>query len=210
MINRIIYNGKVYYKVADLADLFEVSKYKMRNIIKTQDIGTNLNGFGRALFVLEENVAKIEVRNEIKVLETKFTADPVKKIKTVNAPVIPAEKPKKRTKKVKQEKSISNVVELAVKQADEKIQNEFEKLMGEAKKLGKTLYLANEMAIANEISDEYFGTERDFLKATIDDIDKLRLLVPKLMNAVADLNKISDEIAATSDDSPDDETELSF
>ncbi|MGE7907498.1 hypothetical protein ACQKNS_24305 [Peribacillus sp. NPDC094092] len=66
------------------------------------------------------------------------------------------------------------------------------------------------MSIANEISDKYFGIGGDFLKATIDDIDKLRLLIPKLENVVAELDGISDEIAATSDDSSDDETELSF
>lgn len=211
MINRVIYNGKVYYKVADLADLFEVSKYKMRNIIKTQDIGTTLKGFGRAVFVMEENVAKIEVRNEVKILETRFTADPVKKTKTVKEPVIPVEKTAKRTKKAKKEKKRADVVEMAVKKVDEKLQREFEELMEKGRKLGTELYLANKMSVANTISDEHFGTGGDFLKARIDDIEKLRLIIPKLEDAVAELLEPSDESEVPlNDDTSNDEAELSF
>src|SRR3954468_18507365 len=87
MINRTIFKGKVYYRVADLAELFDVSEYKMRKAIKDQKIKTKrLKGFGRCVFVLEENIATINVYGEVKVLETEkelIIANPVKETKIV-------------------------------------------------------------------------------------------------------------------------------
>lgn len=104
MLNRVIYKNKVYYKVADLAKLFKVSAYKMRKIVKAQDIGAPLekgSGFGRAVFVLEENVAKIVVNNQSKVLKTDFTKNPVQETITVEVEKAPS----KKTKTKKQKKS---------------------------------------------------------------------------------------------------------
>ena len=92
MINRTIFKEQVYYRVKDLALLFGVSEYRMRKAIKDQKIKTKNNILGRCVFVLEENIAKINVFGEVKVLETEFTADPVKETKAV-----PYDKPKEKS-----------------------------------------------------------------------------------------------------------------
>jgi hypothetical protein len=80
MINRVIYGGKVSYRVADLAELFEVTTYKMRKAVKNQQLGTILKAFGRCLFVLEENVGKIEINGELTIIETIFEESIEKKM----------------------------------------------------------------------------------------------------------------------------------
>ncbi|WLR53789.1 hypothetical protein LC048_14840 [Mesobacillus subterraneus] len=208
MINRVIFEGKVYYKVADLAKLFDVSVWKMRKIIKAQDIGAPLrkgSGFGRAVFVLEENVAKINITGEVKVLETKFTADPVKKTKVVELPTHAKKKRTTAPKKTKKKK-VENVVALPDSNLNS-LQKEFEELLEKGRELGRKLYMANQMSVANAISDEHFGIGGDFLKSTIDDIEKLRLVVPKLEIAVAELNESSGEIAAAIDETTNDSVE---
>ena len=92
MLNRVIFKNKVYYKVADLAELFNVSTYRMRKAIKTQKITAKpLKGFGRVLFVLEENVAKIVMNNQAKTLKTEFNENPVQETTTIET-----EKPHQR------------------------------------------------------------------------------------------------------------------
>ncbi|MEH7668973.1 hypothetical protein V7419_19820 [Bacillus sp. JJ689] len=113
MLNRVIYKNEVYYKVADLAKLFKVSAYKMRKIVKAQDIGAPLekgSGFGRAVFVLEENVAKIVVNNQSKVLKTDFAKNPVQETITVEVEKAPS----KKTKTKQQKKSAPKTKEVAV------------------------------------------------------------------------------------------------
>ncbi|WP_458106277.1 hypothetical protein [Bacillus sp. PK5-004] len=187
MINRLIYNGKVYYKVADLAQLFDVSIYKIRKIVKTQDIRTTLKGYGRAVFVLEENVAKIEVRNEVKILETKFTADPVKKSKVVKEPVVDVKKSKKPSKKVKKEiannvaKFPEEKVEVeATPESVEKLQEEHEQLINKGNALGVKLAKADKFSICREITEKHLGQGAVFRNATLDDILGMRAIVADL------------------------------
>ncbi|WP_045518099.1 hypothetical protein [Neobacillus niacini] len=216
MINRVIYGGKVYYKVADLAELFDVSLYKMRKIVKAQNIGENLQGFGRAVFVMEENVAKIEVRNEVKILETKFTVDPVKKVKTVKTPVIDVKKPTKKSAK----KNVDNVVELRGKSKNEivtiandilTLQNEHTQLLDKGKKLSQKIGLAGKLSLTNDIVDKHLGSGEDLFKAPVDKIEQIRLIIAELEIAVTELNESSGEVAvALNVDTPNDEPELSF
>ncbi|PHD29909.1 hypothetical protein [Bacillus wiedmannii] len=113
MLNRVIFKNKVYYKVADLAELFSVSTYRMRKAIKTQKITAKpLKGFGRVLFVQEENAAKIVMNNQAKTLKTEFTVDPVQETTTIETEKTPSKKTKPKTKKRK--KSASKSKEVAV------------------------------------------------------------------------------------------------
>ncbi len=99
MLNRVIFKNKVYYKVADLAELFSVSTYRMRKAIKTQKITAKpLKGFGRVLFVQEENVAKIVMNSQSKTLKTEFNENPVQETKTVETEKTPSKKTKSKTK----------------------------------------------------------------------------------------------------------------
>ncbi|MGE1048430.1 hypothetical protein ACQGSX_21210 [Bacillus sp. GMs2/1] len=99
MLNRIIFKNKVYYKVADLAELFSVSTYRMRKAIKTQKITAKpLKGFGRVLFVQEENVAKIVMNNQAKTLQTEFNENPVQETKTIETEKTPSKKTKSKSK----------------------------------------------------------------------------------------------------------------
>lgn len=60
MLNRLIYNNEVYYKVKDLTELFEVSEYKLKKIIDECEIKTTtLKGYGRTKYILEQNVSDI-------------------------------------------------------------------------------------------------------------------------------------------------------
>ncbi|WHY88717.1 hypothetical protein QNH39_13145 [Neobacillus novalis] len=113
IINKTIFKGKVYYSVADLAELFGVSPYKMRKAIKDQKIKTKNNIFGRTVFVLEENVAKINVYGTMKILVTQaelITADPVKETK-----VVEFSKPKRKNKKRKKSAKKKEIVAEEVK-----------------------------------------------------------------------------------------------
>ncbi|HDR7564771.1 TPA: hypothetical protein QCX51_001969 [Bacillus mycoides] len=102
MLNRVIFKNKVYYKVADLAELFSVSTYRMRKAIKTQKITAKpLKGFGRVLFVQEENVAKIVMNNQAKTLQTEFNENPVQETKTIETEKTPSKKTKSKSKKRK-------------------------------------------------------------------------------------------------------------
>ncbi|PFU40167.1 hypothetical protein COK86_20455 [Bacillus cereus] len=99
MLNRVIFKNKVYYKVADLAELFSVSTYRMRKAIKTQKITAKpLKGFGRVLFVQEENVAKIVMNNQAKTLKTEFNENPVQETKTIETEKTPSKKTKSKSK----------------------------------------------------------------------------------------------------------------
>ncbi|XLP22267.1 hypothetical protein ACFMB7_28110 [Bacillus toyonensis] len=106
MLNRVIFKNKVYYKVADLAELFSVSTYRMRKAIKTQKITAKpLKGFGRVLFVQEENVAKIVMNSQSKTLKTEFNENPVQETKTVETEKTPSKKTKTKSKTKNRKKS---------------------------------------------------------------------------------------------------------
>lgn len=203
MINRLIYNGKVYYKVADLAQLFDVSLYKMRKIVKLQGIGAPLpkgSGYGRALFVMEENVAKIEVRNEVKILETKFTADPVKEVKVVKEPVIDVKESKKPAKKA-EKKNAENVTPIEIKVENEsnideieKIQEEHARLLEKARYYGVKFSKKGKMSIIHAICDKHLGKGNNLLNSTPDDIKQVQSAVAEIEIEYAKLKDSSNEI----------------
>lgn len=75
MINRLIYNSKVYYKVNDLKEVYDnkVSMYKIKKVIKEQEIKTTkLKGYGNSNWIEEADLCMIEVDGSITVMETKI------------------------------------------------------------------------------------------------------------------------------------------
>lgn len=73
MINRIIFNDKVYYKKKDLKDLFEINDYKLNKIIKEQNIPTTiLKGFGRTVWIEEKYVSSINIDGVYIKMQTKL------------------------------------------------------------------------------------------------------------------------------------------
>ncbi|MEK4130191.1 hypothetical protein NYE67_10945 [Solibacillus sp. FSL W8-0474] len=187
MINRIIFEGQVFYKLADLAELFGVSVYKMKKATKTQDIQTRLKGFGRVLFVLEENVCKIELNNEIKTLETKFTANPVKSTKAVKPVVKKTERKKTKAKVVKKgevvEKVESSPKQELSKETElrlEKYQQLYEKGTTLATKLAKV----NELKLAHEICEQHLGKGKLFKQTGLGDVQKMELVVADFQAAL--------------------------
>ncbi|AZU60113.1 hypothetical protein [Neobacillus mesonae] len=181
MITRVIFEGNVYYKVADLASLFEVSPSTMRNRVKKANVGTRLSGFGRAVFVMESDVAKIEANGQVKVLETEFTADPVKHEYAME--VRPQEK-KRKSKETKE--SAEKVVEPSM---DSDKKNEFDALIKEAKQYAKNLLNAGKMDVADEIWQKHLGKGKLLDNATIDDIEQIKSALPELKTAVAELEE---------------------
>lgn len=210
MLNRVIYKNKVYYKVADLAKLFKVSAYKMRKIVKAQDIGAPLkkgSGFGRAVFVLEENVAKIVINNQAKVLKTEFTVDPVQETTTIETEKTPSKKTKPKTNKRKKSASkIEKVVEETVNiqecpiedknsvkvQAEKKteaqpvaeevdeLQKEHNELTEEIRQLHIKYLQAIEGKKYDEIYMAYIGDDASLDEVTTDNLDAMRQLIEML------------------------------
>lgn len=198
MINRLIYGGKVYYKVADLAQLFDVSIYKMRNAIKAHEIGTRLKGFGRAIFVLEENVAKIEINNEVKILKTEFTANPVKETKVVKEPVIDVKKSKK-DKKAKQEiaenkveSSEQKMGKNATPESIEKIQEEHARLIEKSKYYSVKFFRKGKISIVHDIVEKHLGKGNNLLDSTPSDIVKVRFTVAEIEKEYAKIKDLPD------------------
>ncbi|MFT7830051.1 hypothetical protein [Priestia megaterium] len=71
MTNRVIFDGKTYYKVKDLVELHEASLYKIKKAIKEQNIPTTtLDGFGRAKFIEEKDLNMLEIDGAITYMQT--------------------------------------------------------------------------------------------------------------------------------------------
>ncbi|WP_270940899.1 hypothetical protein [Romboutsia lituseburensis] len=72
-INRLIWEGKVYYRAKDLASqLFKCSMYKINKAIKNSDLELQkLDGIS-GKWIKEEDVTKIEIDNESKMMKTSY------------------------------------------------------------------------------------------------------------------------------------------
>ncbi|QQU31681.1 hypothetical protein I6I41_00650 [Bacillus cereus] len=194
MLNRVIYGGQVYYKVNDVAVLFDLSQYKMKKTLSKQAIETTiLKGFGRTSFILEKNVGKIEVGGEVTIIETKFeesiTKEPVKK-----AEEVPAEETKNENGEVKSE--TEKEVETTVNNNDtktesntkeiEELQKEHARVMLKGKALGVKLHKAGKEDLLHEICDKHMRGNK-FIDATLDDIEEMRAAVLELENVVNEM-----------------------
>ncbi|MGY3189726.1 hypothetical protein [Lysinibacillus sp. TE18511] len=122
MINRVIFKGKVYYSVADLAVVFDVSPYKMRKSIKESKIKTKHDIYGRTVFVLESDVKKIDVYGEMKDLDSgidAINANPEKESTVVDATEFAKKKSykarKKNATKKKEETPVESVEKAQLK-----------------------------------------------------------------------------------------------
>ncbi|MFK4423960.1 hypothetical protein [Bacillus sp. RC51] len=181
MLTRIIYNGKVYYKVGDLRDLFELSPYKMKKILEKQNIKTaKLNGFGRTLFILQENASKIEVNNEITIFKTVFfTSQKKQTVKNSDETAI------ENNEKISE---VDNEIELDTEQIEE-LQKEHAELVKLGKGYGAVFLRTNQFHIVDEICEKHLGVYIKFTETTLDDIEKVRLIVSELKAEFIKLDK---------------------
>ncbi|MFD6211248.1 hypothetical protein [Peribacillus sp. NPDC060253] len=186
MLNRVIFSEKVYYKIADLGFLFGLSPYKMKKVLKEQNIETTkLKGFGRSVFVLEDNVSAIEVDGKITIVKT--TIDEKIKEKTVKKPTAKKAKTKKSFKKKNEVKELPNDSAEKVESVNEQnpeLQKEFDELLEKGMVIGRKFYMANEMDIVNAIEARH---NLDLKTVTLDDIEKMRPLIADLEKAEVDL-----------------------
>lgn len=74
MLTRVIYeDGKVYYRVKDIKKYFGLSDYKMRKIIKQDEVPTTtLDGFGNTKFIAEENMFLLEIEGGNMITRTSY------------------------------------------------------------------------------------------------------------------------------------------
>lgn len=74
-LTKIIYNGAIYIPLRELTKVFvEESLYTIKKSIKEQDIKTStLEGFGRSLFILEDDINNLIVNGKSVLLSTKVT-----------------------------------------------------------------------------------------------------------------------------------------
>lgn len=198
MLNRVIFKNKVYYKVADLAELFNVSTYRMRKAIKTQKITAKpLKGFGRVLFVLEENVAKIVMNNQAKTLKTEFNENPVQETTTIETEKTPSKKTKSKPKNRKksapkdkkaaeetvnmQAKPVENkeIVKTKKEQVVDEHQKEYNELKEEIRQLCLTYVQKEKSAIYDEFYLAYIG-DSELDEIATDDLQKLRDFIEAL------------------------------
>lgn len=72
-VNRLLWEGKVYYRAKDLAkQLFKCSMYKINKAIKNSDIEVvKLDGIG-GKWIKEEDVQLIKIENESKMMKTSY------------------------------------------------------------------------------------------------------------------------------------------
>jgi len=95
-LNKVIFSGKIYYKVNDLTLLFEgVSLYKIKKVINEMELETvKLKGFGTGNFILETDVNKLIINEQSVFLSTKVRvlSDEVKMTKLLNKMFAPTEK----------------------------------------------------------------------------------------------------------------------
>ena len=192
MLNRVIYGGRVYYKVNDLGELFELSSYKMKKTLTKQEIeATKLKGFGRTLFVLESDVSAIEINGEITIIKTEYK-ESIDKKKVETADEVPSEETKNQKGEVKSE--TEKEVETSVNNNDdlntekiEKLQNEHTNLVTLGKHYGRKFLEAGKIYIATKICEKHLGKGVLVQDTIPDDIEKLRLLIPELKAAETEL-----------------------
>lgn len=194
MINRVINKNGVYYKMIDLADLFEVSVYIMKKIIKKQNIETTrLEGFGRSVFVLEENVCKIEVNDKVTIVNTTIEEN-IKKKAVKKAKKTPAKKTqvKKSEKKSEKKNDVENPADDTNEKVeltdDEKIQNELKALITSGKLYAVKFINEGQYPLAVEISAKHLGAGNLLKNATLCQIVQVRSLVAELKSEYAKLN----------------------
>ncbi|OSY03797.1 hypothetical protein [Bacillus mycoides] len=192
MLNRVIYGGQVYYKVNDVAVLFELSQYKMKKVLEKQGIEKGkLAGFGRTLFILEKNVGKIEIGGEVTIIETKFE-ESITKQSVQKSDEVPAEETKNEKETVKSE--TENEVETSVNNNDnesntegiEELQKEHEYLMTKGKALGVKLHKAGKGDLLHEICDKHMGKGNNFVDGTLEDMKAMKATVSELEVVVAE------------------------
>lgn len=154
MLNRVIFGNEVYYKVADLAEIFGVSQYRIKKSIKDQKIETKNDIFGRIVFISEKNLAKIDA-NGRSVTITTTVKENIKKFDEVIEQV---------TKKVE------------VKEAEPKVteeQKEHEQLVAKHVELRKEYATTEKGDKYNEINKEHLGGI-DIKKTTPEDNEKIK------------------------------------
>ncbi|MGX5612268.1 hypothetical protein [Bacillus toyonensis] len=204
MLNRVIYGGQVYYKVNDVAVLFELSQYKMKKTLSKQDIETTiLKGFGRTSFILEKNVGKIEINNndEIKITKTEVTGG-IEKVEVKTAEEVPAEETKNEKEEVKSEtekevettvNNNENTIESNTEEI-EKLQEEHERVMLRGKVLFIQFHKADKQDVGHEICEKHMGKGNKFINATLDDIEAMKATVSNLEVVAAEM-KLAELIA---------------
>lgn len=198
MLNRVIFKNKVYYKVADLAELFNVSTYRMRKAIKTQKITAKpLKGFGRVLFVLEENATKIVMNNQAKTLKTDFNENPVQETKTVETEKTPSKKtkskPKNRKKSAPKDKKVAEetvnmqakpvenkeIVKIKKEQVVDEHQKECDELKEEIHQLRLKYFQAEQGKDYNDYYTAYIG-DGELDEVMADNLETVRQFIEAL------------------------------
>ena len=73
MVTRLIWQGEVYYRLKDVAELREVTVARLKRAIEKQNIPTTvIEGFGRMKWIEERYVNEIEIDEEIVYMRTEF------------------------------------------------------------------------------------------------------------------------------------------
>lgn len=182
MLNRVIYGGEVYYKLTDLAELFDISQYKIRKAIKEQNIQiTRLKGFGRSLFVLEKNVSTIEVNGEITIIKTevKESQEKTKVVSTTKANKTSLKKtPTKKKKKSSKNdlgETTGNIVNFL-----NSTEREHKELIRKVSAQYLRFHKALKESLAHEIIEKHLGKGVKYKEAPIEKMAELRLIIEEL------------------------------
>ncbi|PHD69790.1 hypothetical protein [Bacillus toyonensis] len=194
MLNRVIYGGQVYYKVNDLGVLFGLKRYKMKKTLERQEIETTiLKGFGRTLYILEDNVGKIEIGGEVTIIKTEFK-EYMRKESAQKADEVPAEETKNEKEEVKSEtekevetsvNNNENTIAPNIEQI-EKLQEEHNNLLEKGGVLFVKLHRAGKSKLIRDTCTKHLGEGNLFINTTLDDIKKMSAIVLELENAFAE------------------------
>ncbi|WP_377887961.1 hypothetical protein [Alkalihalobacillus sp. R86527] len=188
MIKRIIVGKEVYYKVAELTNLFGVSLYKVKKAIDKQKIHTRtLDGLGRVKFISEDNLAKLEIDGERQVATTIVETE-------VNKETVETVEPKKNKGEKTEKKHATKANKQPKKKSTDKSKSEYPKaIVDEHKKLlkdGRTIVLpfakTKNMDTVHEICKKHLDSEL-FTKTTPKDIEPMRAVIAELNAASVNL-----------------------
>ncbi|MGG1164803.1 hypothetical protein [Bacillus mycoides] len=194
MLNRVIYGGQVYYKVNDLGVLFGLKRYKMKKTLERQGIETAiLKGFGRTLYILEDNVGKIEIGGEVTIIKTEFK-ESMRKEPVQKADEVPAEETKNEKEEVKSETekevktSVNNNENTIASNIDqiEKLQEEHNNLLEKGGVLFVKLHRAGESKLIRDTCTKHLGEGNLFINTTLDDIKEMGAIVSELEDVAAE------------------------
>ncbi|MED3986316.1 hypothetical protein P4646_19995 [Peribacillus simplex] len=192
MIKQIIVNGKVHYKIGDLAEMYGVSPSVMKRILKEQNTETTtISGFGRMLFAVDKNVS-VEVKGDDTITKTFKEIIKERVAKKAAAKQKRAEKEQAKNEQTEKKNGVAEPISDNIEkgQSDiereriEKLQQEHADVLKEGNMCGVKFHKAGKMLELTEIMDKHLGKGNIWKNTNVDDIEIMRPCLAELKSVI--------------------------